>query len=123
MLLFSRSAIAGVHPRLKEVSRIMGFSAFDRIRKIILPAALPGIFVGFRLAVGIALVVSVTVEITANPIGVGNAMMLAEQSLRPAEMFAFIVWIGVIGWLANAALSLLQRRLFPAAMNWGASSA
>ena len=43
------------------------WSAGDRISKIIIPAALPRIFLAFRLAAGIALIVAVTVEIAINP--------------------------------------------------------
>jgi NitT/TauT family transport system permease protein len=112
MLLFSRSAMASFHPRLREVGLMMGFSPLARLYKILLPAAMPVIFVGFRLAVGIALVVAVTVEITANPLGLGNAMMLAEQTMNPALMFALIAWTGVVGCMVNALLALSQRYVF-----------
>jgi ABC-type nitrate/sulfonate/bicarbonate transport system permease component len=72
---------------------------------------LPRVFVGFRLAAGIALIVSVTVEIAANPIGLGHAIMMAQQSLRPALMLAMLVWIGVVGFAINGILIFLQQRL------------
>jgi hypothetical protein len=49
-----------VEPRLMEVSRSPRLSSVDRVRKIIIPAALPRIFLAFRLAAGIALIVAVT---------------------------------------------------------------
>lgn len=116
MLLLTRAAVLSIEPRLLEVSQALGFSLAARIWKIVLPAALPRIFVAFRLAVGIALIVAVTVEIAANPYGLGYAMMIAQQSLRPALMFAILIWIGLIGWFLNAAMILAQHRLFgPAA--------
>jgi ABC-type nitrate/sulfonate/bicarbonate transport system permease component len=109
--------VAGIEPRLVEVARVLGFGFLDRVRKIILPAALPRIFVAFRLASGIALIVAVTVEVAANPLGLGHGIMVAQQSLQPALMFAFLVWIGVLGWALNGFLLWAQRRLFgPAAM-------
>jgi len=82
----------------------------------VLPAALPRIFVAFRLAAGIALIVAVTVEIAINPLGLGYAMMNAQQTLRPALMLALLVWIGLIGWGFNGLLLWMQNRLFgPAA--------
>jgi NitT/TauT family transport system permease protein len=116
MLLFTRAAVGSIEPRLVEVSRALGFGTLARVWKIILPAALPRIFMAFRLAVGIALIVAVTVEIAANPYGLGYAMMVAQQSLRPALMFAILIWIGLVGWLLNALMIWAQRRLFgPAA--------
>ena len=99
ILILSRAAIGGIEPRLIEVSRALRLSPADRVRKIIIPAALPRIFLAFRLAAGIALIVAVTVEIAINPIGLGAAIMTAQQALRPDLMLAYLLWIGVIGYL------------------------
>lgn len=112
MLLLSQGAVRGVEPRLLEVAQVLGFGWLDRTSKFVLPAALPRIFVATRLCVGISLVVAVTVEITANPQGLGYALINAQQSLRPDLMFAMLMWIGLLGWGASAALLALQRRLF-----------
>jgi NitT/TauT family transport system permease protein len=119
MLLLGRAAIARVEPRLIEVARVLGLSRRDRMVKIVLPAALARIFVAFRLSVGIALVVAVTVEIAANPQGLGYALMNAQQSLRPDLMLAMLLWIGLLGWGLGAALTALQRRWFGHSMREG----
>lgn len=112
MLILTRAAVAGIETRLLEVSRALGFGFGARVYKIILPAALPRIFVAFRLTAAIALIVAVTVEVAANPQGLGYTIMLAEQTLRPDLMFAVLAWIGLIGWALNAVLLWTQRRLF-----------
>jgi NitT/TauT family transport system permease protein len=112
ILILSRAAIGGIEPRLIEVSRALRLSPADRVRKIIIPAALPRIFLAFRLAAGIALIVAVTVEIAINPIGLGAAIMTAQQALRPDLMLAYLLWIGVIGYALNAGLVVAQRHLF-----------
>lgn len=112
VLILSQAAVAHVEPRLLEVSKVLGLSNAQRVWKIVLPAALPRVFVAFRLAVGVALVVSVTVEIAANPYGLGYGMMIAQQSLRPDLMFAFLLWIGLLGWMLNMACLKLQNFLF-----------
>jgi len=117
VLIMTRSAIAGIEPRLMEVARALRFNFFQTVWKITLPAALPRIFVGFRLAAGVALIVAVTCEISANPLGLGYGMMMAEQSLHPDLMLAFLVWIGIVGWTWNWTMVTAQKRLFgPAAM-------
>jgi ABC-type nitrate/sulfonate/bicarbonate transport system permease component len=112
ILILSRAAVGGIESRLIEVSRALRLSPADRVRKIIIPAALPRIFLAFRLAAGIALIVAVTVEIAINPIGLGAAIMTAQQALRPDLMLAYLVWIGVIGYALNAGLVVAQRHLF-----------
>lgn len=112
LLVLSRSAVAGVEPRLVEVARVLRLGPFARVFKIVAPAALPRIFVAFRLAAGISLVVAVTVEIAVNPMGLGAGIMTAGQALRPDAMLAYVLWIGLIGFGLNEALTFAQNRLF-----------
>jgi NitT/TauT family transport system permease protein len=117
ILILSRAAVRSIEPRLIEVSRALRLSPGDRISKIIIPAALPRIFLAFRLAAGIALIVAVTVEIAINPIGLGAGIMIAQQALRPDLMLAYLLWIGLIGYALNAGLLAAQQHLFgPAAL-------
>jgi NitT/TauT family transport system permease protein len=112
LLILTRAAVRGVEPRLMEVSRALRLTPTARVAKIVIPAALPRIFVAFRLAAGIALIVAVTVEIAINPLGLGHAIMTAQQALRPELMLAYLVWLGVVGWGLNALLVFAQQRLF-----------
>lgn len=112
VLVLTRNAIAAIEPQLLEFSALIEMSSRQRITRIILPAILPRLFVAFRLAAGIALILAVTVEITLNPLGLGRGIMLAGQSLDAAAMLAYLIWIGCIGLALNAALLALQRRWF-----------
>lgn len=112
MLILSRAAVRDIEPRLMEVARVLRLSPGQSVRSIVIPAALPRIFVAGRLAAGIALIVAVTVEIAINPLGLGAGIMLAQQALRPDLMLAYLVWIGVLGYALNAALMAAQRHLF-----------
>jgi len=67
----------------------------------------------WALLVAIALVVAVTVEIAANPHGMGYAMMIAQQSLDPALMLAWLGWIGVVGYAVNAGALALYDDIEP----------
>ena len=111
MLLLTQAAVRQVDPRLLEVSRVLELGPWDRALKIVLPACVPRLFVALRLGVAIALVVAVTVEIAANPNGMGYAMMIAQQSLDPAQMLAWLGWIGVVGFAVNAGALALQQRV------------
>lgn len=114
VMILTEAAIRQITPRLGEVARLLRLSAAQRIVKIVLPAALPRLFVALRLAAGIALIVAVTVEIVANPIGLGTRLMQAGASLRPADMFATLFWVGFLGWGLNWLLVKAERALFPA---------
>lgn len=115
MLILTQTAVRSVEPRLLEVAQVLGFGPAQRATKIVVPAALPRVFVGLRLCVGIALVVSVTTEIASNPQGLGYAMLTAQQNLAPERMLALLLWVGLLGWASNALLLALQQRWFGAA--------
>jgi ABC-type nitrate/sulfonate/bicarbonate transport system permease component len=112
VLLLTRSAVAGVEPRLIEVAQALRLSFPARVAKIVIPAALPRIFVAFRLAAGFALIVAVTIEIAINPLGLGAGLMTAGQALRPELMLAYLLWIGIVGYGLNALLLLAQQKMF-----------
>ena len=112
MMILTEHAIGQIAPRLMEVARVLRLTVAQRVAKIVVPASLPRMFVALRLAAGIALIVAVTVEVTANPMGLGYRLMTAAQSLRPADMFATLIWVGFIGWALNRALLAVEARLF-----------
>jgi len=112
LLIITESAVRGMEPRLLEVARILNFNAAQRVGKIVLPAILPRVFVGLRLAASVSLVVAITVEISANPIGLGYALIIAQESMRSDQVFALIAWISLIGWSLNAMLLKVQRHWF-----------
>lgn len=109
--MLTQAAVQQVEPRLLEVARALQMSAWQRFAWIVGPAIVPRLFVALRLGVAIALVVAVTVEIAANPNGMGYAMMIAQQSLDPALMLAWLFWIGVVGFAINAGAEWVQRRV------------
>jgi ABC-type nitrate/sulfonate/bicarbonate transport system permease component len=108
MLVLSQAAARQVEPGLLEVGRALQLSPGAVFFKIVLPAMVPRLFVALRLGVAVALVVAVTVEIAANPHGMGYAMMVAQQSLDPALMLGWLLWIGIVGWAINAGALALQ---------------
>ena len=109
MLILSQAAVRQVEPQLLEVATALELGWLARTFKIVLPAMLPRLFVALRQSVAIALVVAVTVEIVANPDGMGYALMSAQQSLNPPLMLAWLFWIGLTGVFINAMTLRLQR--------------
>jgi NitT/TauT family transport system permease protein len=110
VLIATMDAAKALEGRLAEVARTLEMSPLEYSRKMVLPAALARIAVGVRLAVGVAIVVAVTVEIVVNPSGLGYALVIAQQSLRPDLVYAQLLWVGAVGWTVNWILSSLDRR-------------
>jgi sulfonate transport system permease protein len=115
VLINTMGAVMGVHARLFEVGQTFRLSHADILRKIMLPAALPGVLVGARLSLTLALVLAIVAEMIGNPAGLGYAVVREQQAMRPELMFAYVVAIGLLGVILNAALTGTVALLFPAA--------
>lgn len=108
ILIATTNAVRSIEPCLIEVARVLELSFVARLWKLILPAALSRINVGVRVAVGFALVVAVTVEIIANPRGLGYSLIVAQQSLRVDLMYAQLLWLSIIGYAINSLLRTVK---------------
>jgi NitT/TauT family transport system permease protein len=108
------STLAGVQtmdPRLLDVGRNYGARGARLFRTIILPAALPSIFTGLRLGLGLALVAIVAVEFIAAKSGLGHLVYRHWQTLATPEMYAAFALVGALGLLLTRGLRALQARL------------
>jgi ABC-type nitrate/sulfonate/bicarbonate transport system permease component len=102
ILIVTTAAVRSIEPRLLDVADAMELRFAERMHKIIFPAAFSRINVGLRIGVGIALVVAVTTEVVLNPRGLGYSLVLAQQSLNVALMYAQLLWLCALGYLLNA---------------------
>lgn len=109
ILITTTAAVRNIEPRLLEVSQVLEMNSAQRVTKIIIPAVTSRVLVGLRTAVGFALVVAVTVEILINPRGLGYGLMIAQQSLRVDVMYAYLLWLAMLGLSVNALLRLAER--------------
>ena len=79
--------------------------------KLVMPAALPLIAVGLRLALSLRLIIVITTEIVAIRQGIGFALVSASSALQPATVYAYLLTVGVLGTVVNVAFRLLERRV------------
>ncbi|MTD55651.1 ABC transporter permease [Amycolatopsis pithecellobii] len=103
--------VRATHPRLLDVARTFGLTREQTVRKIVLPAAMPAILVGARLAIVSALVVAIVAEMLINPAGLGWGLVQGQQALQPGVTWAYAVTAGILGYLLNAGLMWAARRM------------
>lgn len=113
VFLNTLSGIAGVDAVLIETARTFRISRFSTLTRVILPAALPTIAAGMRVAIGIALVVTVISEMIAGSAGLGYYIVQMQYALRPEPMYAAIISLSATGYLLNRAFVALDRRWIP----------
>lgn len=112
MLVNTAAGISGVAPELTHVAATLRLTPTARTVKVVIPAALPQILVGMRLSMATAVILTAVAEMTGNPSGIGNELVLAQTSLRPATAMLYTLTIGVLGLALNAGLVVTMRALF-----------
>lgn len=111
LLLNTIGGVKEVDPKLVEMARVYGASRLTVFRRVVLPGAVPSIFVGLRLSATTALLLLIASEMIGANKGVGFQVMNAQYNFQIPLMFAAIVLLAGLGLISNYALVLLQRRL------------
>jgi NitT/TauT family transport system permease protein len=118
ILLNTITGVRNVDPLLIKSARTMGLSPFQLFRKVILPASLPTIFVGIRLAGAYSLLVLVAAEMVGAKAGLGYLIIYAQYNFQIPQMYVGILSITILGLLFNQALQQVEKRF----TGWKAAS-
>jgi ABC-type nitrate/sulfonate/bicarbonate transport system permease component len=113
MIINTETGVAQVDPRLIETARSFTASERQVLTKIVLPAALPFILAGMRLAIGRALVMVVVAEIYASNRGLGYLIFQAGGLYDTAQVFVGVGVLAAAGVTLTALLRALERWLAP----------
>ncbi|MDB5816604.1 MAG: transporter permease subunit [Rhizobacter sp.] len=112
MLLRTTAAFDTVDARLAPLARMLHMGRLQRATALVAPALMPAICRALRLSAVIGFLTAVTIEVAANPQGLGYAVVVAQQTLRPEMMFALLTWTALLAVSIHVGLALLQRYLF-----------
>ena len=113
ILLNTVAGVRQVDPKLLAAASTMGISRRAVLLQVLIPAALPTVMVGIRLAFAASWAAIVAAELIGAPSGLGFAIEWYRQLLMTPKVFAFILVIGVVGYLCDLGLRSLQRLLTP----------
>ena len=94
-----------------NIAKVLRLSRLTTFTKIVLPAALPQMFTGFRLSLGIAWLVIVASEMLTGTPGVGGFLWQEYNSLIYSHILLAILTIGLIGFLLDRMMGLAEARL------------
>jgi NitT/TauT family transport system permease protein len=101
----------GVETRLLWTAQNFGAGRITILRRVFLPAALPSIFAGLRIALPVSLIIVVITEMMGDSVGLGFYITIWSTRFRFANVYAAIVVIGLCGLLLDRLLLLAQRRI------------
>lgn len=96
-----------------DVAKVYNISKRNFILRVVLPGALPSMFVGLKLAIGYSLVIVVAAEFSGADAGLGYLIWQSWETFSIKSMYAGIFVLGALGFVFSFLLDVLERRLIP----------
>jgi bicarbonate transport system permease protein len=97
-----------------NVAQVLQLPRGEYFTKILFPAALPYIFTGLRIAIGLAWLAIIAAEIVMSGIvGIGFFIWNAYQNGQVSEIIIALVYIGLVGWALDKLMAYLQNLILP----------
>ncbi|WP_447801748.1 ABC transporter permease [Pseudomonas serbica] len=115
LFIATQRSVANLSPQLNEAARVLRLNLRQRLARLVLPGAAPGIFAGLRLSLIYAWLGTIGAEyfMPSNG-GIGSQMIGAQQLLRMDLIMAGMLLVGLTGALLN----LIGQRLETRATRW-----
>ncbi|NMA76150.1 MAG: ABC transporter permease [Actinomycetales bacterium] len=105
------AALRHIDPHLVEAGRCFGLRGWSLFRTIQLPAVVPSVVSGLRLALAQAWLFLVAAELIASSMGLGFILNDSQQNGRVDRILLAIVLLALLGSLTNALLGLAEKKL------------
>jgi len=106
-------AVRGVNQAYIELARNYGAGRRAMLRRVYLPASLPQIFTGLRVALGRALVITISVELVSSTNGLGSMIWLSWQTFSTDKLYIGVFTTAALGAVFHNGLAWLETRLIP----------
>lgn len=110
-LINTVSGIRGIEPALIDAARMLGTPPLRLAAKVLVPAALPSIFTGLRIALQATWTSLVAAELVGSLAGLGHILNSAQQDIYPAMILVSMITVAILGWACTFLLELLERQL------------
>lgn len=111
VLINTVQGVRSVDPNLVNVGRTLRVGPMRTTARIIAPAALPYIFTGMRVGLGLGLIVVVIAEMLAGTGGLGYLIIDMQRSFKIVDMYAWLLILAVFGFSINYLFVRIERRI------------
>lgn len=101
--------LSSLDPDLVRLGHSMGASRWRLFRLVRLPAALPSIFAGLKVAITLAVIGAVVGEFIVGSVGLGHLTLSASGNQNAPLLFACIITLAVLGILVFAVIDMIER--------------
>ncbi|MEV6489524.1 ABC transporter permease [Actinoplanes sp. NPDC051633] len=105
------AALIGIDNRYVELAEVQGYSRWEFLRHVVLPGAVPGLFVGLRLSVTVSWLLLATVEQVNALSGIGYLMAQAQLYAQTDVILLGLALYAVLGFTSDTVVRLIERRV------------
>ena len=118
VLVNTVEGVRAVSPEVRDTAAMLQVSPVERAVRIHLPAALPQIFAGLRIALSAAVILLVISEFVGAGDGVGHYITFQQSQFNTEEVYGGILFLGLLGYVLNRLFLVVERRVL--AWHYGA---
>jgi ABC-type nitrate/sulfonate/bicarbonate transport system permease component len=111
VLINTVQGVRGVEQTLIDTGRTFRCGGTALLLRIVLPASMPLILAGMRVALGLGLILVVIAEMLAGNGGLGYLIIDMQRTFRVKDMYAWIVILAILGYMLNAAFMKFERHI------------
>lgn len=109
ILLNTADGVRSIDPIVDDVARSYRIRFVDKLFRMVVRAASPQIVAGMRTALAIGVIMIVFSEMVGSTNGIGYQLLQAQRSFAIADMWASMIFLGVLGYLLNIAFRGFER--------------
>jgi NitT/TauT family transport system permease protein len=113
MVINTEAGVRQIEPIYLDVARAYRIRPVSFYFRVLLPGALPNIYAGIKLSIGIAIVLAVAAEFQLTRVGLGFAIFNAQQLLDVDRLYAALVAVSLLGCILTYGLDLTERWAIP----------
>jgi sulfonate transport system permease protein len=105
------AALVGIDNRYVELAEVQGYTRWEFLRHVVLPGAVPGLFVGLRLSVTVSWLLLATVEQVNALSGIGYLMGQAQLYAQTDVILLGLALYAILGFTSDTIVRLVERRV------------
>jgi len=110
IVLTTAAGIRYINPDLLEMSDAFGANRWTRVKRVIVPGAMPGILAALRIGAGRAVVGMVVMELLLVAVGVGRLISRYKDGFKSPELYAVIISLAAFGLAVMAIVGAVEKR-------------
>ncbi len=111
VFVHTAEGVRDVSPEARDTAAMLHVGPVERLYRVYLPAALPSIAAGLRVALSIGLVLVVLSELTGASDGLGYTILQQQRVFDMPGMYGGLVFLGLLGYVLNRLFLLVERHL------------